>query len=219
MKLRDSWDLGLSPIPNIVEMLEMKGVKIYLINEVEDIDGSSFIASDNIPVLIINTRSKSLERIRFTIIHELAHLLLNLDEEIEKDKKLVEKMCHRFSSCFIIPDKKVIDMIGGQYRSYITINELIAIKEYFGISIRAIIHRMYQMQIITQSYYQRWMIFLSKTYGQKDEPGNYSGEEKVILFESMVSRAMSEEIISISKAASLLNTSINQIRKGIIGVR
>lgn len=218
LKLRETWELGLNPIPNIVEMLEMNGIKVYLIDEVDDIDGISFVASKNIPVVIVNTRNKSNERIRFTIIHELAHLLLSFNEEVKNENKIIEKLCHKFSSCFLIPSDRLIKMIGGSHRNYIAINELITIKEYFGISIRAIVHRLQEMNIITKSYYQRWMIYMSKTYGQKEEPGNYINEEKAKIFDRLVSRALSEEIISISKAASLLNTSVNNIRKGIVGV-
>lgn len=217
--LRDYWELGNSPIQNIVEMLEMNGVKVYLIDESDDIDGVSFLASSRIPVVIVNTRLKPIERIRFTIIHELAHLLLKFDDSVENEKKLIEKLCHRFSSTFLIPDNKVIEMIGGAHRSYIDIKELISIKEYYGISIRAIVYRLLQMEIISQSYYQRWMIYMSKTYGQKNEPGDYKLDEKAKLFEQLVIRALSEELISISKAASLLNTSVNNLRKGIGGVR
>ncbi len=44
-------------------------------------------------------------------------------------------------------------------------------------------------------------------------------EEKIELFERLVDRALSEDFISISKAAVLLNTSINNIRKGLTGAR
>jgi Zn-dependent peptidase ImmA (M78 family) len=110
-------------------------------------------------------------------------------------------------------------MIGGKHRSYIAINELITIKEYFGISIRAIVHRLEGLGVISQSYYQRWMIYMSKTYGQKNEPGTYIGEEKLSVFERLINRALAEGLISISKAASLTNTSVQEIRKGIIGVK
>ncbi len=112
-QLRKSWELGLNPIPNITQTLELKGVKIYLIDEVDEIDGISFIATNNIPVVVVNIRAKSTERIRFTIIHELAHLILKFDEKTRTDSKLIEKLCHRFSSSFLIPNGKLIEMIGG----------------------------------------------------------------------------------------------------------
>lgn len=216
IELRKVLDLGNNPISNIVEMLEQNGILVILINEVDEIDGFSFIADNHIPVVIINTRDRSIERIRFTVIHELAHLLLNIELVNTNDNKYEERLCHLFSSCFILPSAKLIEMIGGGHRRYINIKELINIKEYYGISIRAVIHRLQYLGIISQSYYQRWMIYLSKTYGQKSEPGNYKGNEELRLFEQLITRALSEDMISTSKAANLMNTSIAIIRKNIL---
>jgi len=215
-KLRGAWELGHGPISSIVEMLELKGVKVLLIDSEDEIDGLSFFASNENPVVVVNRKFKSIERIRFTIIHELAHLLLEFENHIKSDPKQIEKLCHFFSSCFLIPKEMLIKMIGGNKRSYIDIKELISIKEYYGISIRAIVHRLNELDIITQNYYQRWMIYMSKTYGQKDEPGTFKGEEKQKLFEQLVNRALAEELISLSKASTLLNISINELRKGTV---
>jgi len=219
MKLRKDWDLGSNPIPNIIEMLELRGIKVLVIDDVDEIDGLAVFTSKGVPIVLINTRDKSIERIRFTIIHELAHLLLNIDNSSLENLKEVEKFCHFFASCFLIPNVQLIKMIGGKTRAYININELISIKEYFGISVRAILHRMKELKIISDVYYQRWTIYLSKTYGAKNEPGNYKGEEKSRNFDQLINRALAEEIISLSKAASLWNISINELRKGLNGVR
>lgn len=216
-KLRREWDLGTDSIPSIIEMLELKGIKVLLIDDSDDFDGLAVYTSKGIPVVVVNGRNKPIERIRFTIIHELAHLLLELDGSMTL--KQVEEWCHFFSSCFLMPTEMLIKMIGGKKRSYIYINELIAIKEYFGVSIRATVHRLKGIEIISDSYYQRWVIYMSKTYGGKDEPGNYKGEEKSKLFDQLINRALAEEFISISKAAALWNISINELRKGFTGVR
>lgn len=217
-KLRELWELGTDPLHNLVEMLELRGVKVYLIDDNDSIDGFASISSSGISLVVVNLNGKSLERTRFTVIHELAHILLNFPEEVIADSKLVEKLCHCFSSCFILPRKMLMKMIGGKHRTYINIKELIAIKEYFGISIRAILHRLSEIGAITENYYKRWVIYLNKTYGAKNEPGAFKGEEKIKLFEQLVARALSEGIVSISKAAVLCNSDINQIRKGFISV-
>lgn len=217
--LRKEWNLGTDPIPNIIEMLELKGIKILLIDDVDDIDGLAVFTSTGIPVVVVNTRNKSIERIRFTIIHELAHLLLKLERHILENTKEVEKFCHFFSSCFLIPTEMLLKQIGSGKRSYIRIEELIAIKEYFGISIRAIVHRLKELEVITDNYYQRWVVYMSKTYGAKNEPGIYKGEERSRNFDQLVNRALAEELISLSKAAALWNVSINELRKGFAGVR
>jgi hypothetical protein len=59
---------------------------------------------------------------------------------------------------------------------------------------------------------------MNKEHGPKNEPGEYKGDEKVRLFEQLVARALSEGVITISKAATLCNTNINQLRKGFISV-
>jgi len=215
--LRASWDLGSDPIPNLVEMLELHGIKVCLQSVADEFDGLAVCSSEGVPIVAINTKNKPTERLRFTIIHELAHLLLQFSDEIEKDEKLVEKYCHRFATCFLIPTEHLLKLI-GENRTYIKIAELISIKEYYGISIRAIVYRLKDLGVISQSYYQRWMVYMNKEYGSKNEPGHYGGEEKPKMFNLLVNRALAEELISISKAAALWNVSINQVRKGFGGV-
>jgi Zn-dependent peptidase ImmA (M78 family)/DNA-binding XRE family transcriptional regulator len=217
-RLREVWELGTDPLPNLVEMLEFKGIKVLLIDDDDAIDGFATITSTGVPLVVVNINDKPIERVRFTIIHELAHILIKLSDGIKEDTKLIEVLCHCFASCFLVPREMLIKMIGGHSRNYIAINELISIKEYYGISLRAILHRLQELKVISDTYYKRWTIYLSKTHGAKKEPGNYKGEEKTKLFEQLVSRALSEGVISISKAASLCNISINQLRKGFISV-
>lgn len=219
IKLRKEWDLGTDPIPNIIEMLELRGIKVLLIDDIEEIDGLALFTASGIPVVVVNIRNKPIERIRFTIVHELAHLLLNFEKDVADLPKKVEVYCHFFSSCFLIPSEMLIKLIGSAKRNYIQINELISIKEYYGISLRAIVHRLKELETIVPSYYERWMVWLSKTYGAKNEPGGYKGEEKSRNFDQLVNMALAEELISLSKAAAIWNISINQLRNGFIGVR
>lgn len=217
-KLRAVWELGNNTIPNIVEVLELKGVKVFLVEEADEFDGLATFTSSGIPIVVVNTKDRSIERIRFTIVHELAHLLLQFNDLVKGDGKLIEVLCHRFSSSFLIPSSMLLKLIGGPKRSYIAINELISIKESNGISLRALVYALKELEVITESYYQRWVIYMSKQFGSKNEPGHYQGREKSRLFEQLVSRAISEELISISKAAALCNTSISEIRKKLDGV-
>lgn len=211
--LRLKWNLGDNPIPNLTEMLELRGIKILLITEVDELDGLSAMTDSGVPLLMVNIKDKPVERIRFTIIHELAHLLLNFSQNIAEN--LIEKLCHYFASCFLVPTNKLLSMIGSAKRTYIAIKELIAIKEYFGISLRAILHRLSELEVIIPVYYQKWNVYLSKTYGGKKEPGEYKLEERSSIFDLLINRALAEGVISLSKAAALSNQSINELRKGL----
>jgi len=212
-ELRNAWNLGNSPLLNIIELLELKGIKVLLIDSLDDFDGLAAFTSIGVPVVVVNIRNKSVERIRFTIIHELAHLLIRIDNEVLIDTKICEIYCHLFASCFLLPEEILIKLIGSEKRNYIYIDELISIKEFYGISIRAIVHRLKELEIITDNYYRRWMIYLSKTFGSQKEPGKYKGEEKPKNFNQLINRALAEELISLSKAATLWNVDISKLRK------
>jgi Zn-dependent peptidase ImmA (M78 family)/DNA-binding XRE family transcriptional regulator len=210
--LREVWQLGLQPISNLFEMIEFVGIRVFAIHHDDKIDGVSIDVEDGNPLVIVNVSEKPIERIRFTVIHELAHTLLNFSETIKGDLKLVEKLCHYFASCFLLPYKRLVEQIGGTKRTYIKIDELIRIKEYFGISLRALVYRLKQNGIITDNYHKRWSIWLNKTYGTTKEPGEFIGQEKTNRFMQLLDRALAEELITASKAASLSNLSIQEIR-------
>lgn len=212
MHLRKVWELGLQPISNLVEMIESVGIRVFPINHDDKIDGVSIEVENGNPIVIVNIADKPLERIRFTVIHELAHTLLKFADAIKNDEKLIEKLCHYFASCFLLPRQKLVELIGGKKRTYIKIDELIRIKEYYGISLRALVYRLKQIGIISENYHKRWSIWLNKTYGTKKEPGKFIGKEKSNRFLQLLDRALSEELITASKAASLSNLSIQDIK-------
>lgn len=215
--LRQAWELGQQPITNLVEMIESVGIKVYFIEHNDRIDGVSIDVENGNPLVIINTSDKPVERIRFTVIHELAHTLLKFSPLIEDDEKLIEKLCHYFASCFIIPRAKLLQAIGGKKRTYIKIEELIRIKEVYGISLRALVYRLQQIEVINPTYYKRWSIYLNKTYGNRDEPGKFIGVEKSHRFMQLLDRALAEELITISKAASLAQVSVEEIKNQRFG--
>ena len=129
-----------------------------------------------------------------------------------------EEWCHYFSSCFLLPIVMLQRMMGGSKRNYVYINELINVKEYFGISIHAIVYRLQSEEIITETYYKRCSVYMNKAYGHKSEPGEYKGEEKSKGFDQLIARGLSEGMISLSKAAALRKTDINQLRKDYVSI-
>src|SRR5690606_6933079 len=75
--LRKKWELGKGPIFNIVELLEDKNIKVVKLDVAEDFDGLQTFVNGNIPVVAYNARKANKpDRIRFTLLHELAHLFL-----------------------------------------------------------------------------------------------------------------------------------------------
>lgn len=67
-----------------------------------DVYGLSTWEDRRLPLLVLDTREgkTTVERLRFTAAHELAHLLLSFPEE---SKFSVEKRCDFFASFLLIP--------------------------------------------------------------------------------------------------------------------
>jgi Zn-dependent peptidase ImmA (M78 family)/DNA-binding XRE family transcriptional regulator len=210
-ELRRVWELGLNPIVNVVEMLEDKHIKVFEIEAPDSFDGLSAYVNE-IPVIVINKNFDVVRR-RFTALHELAHILLDFDKSIEE--KGLEKLCHAFAGAFLIPKKSFIEEFTVQ-RNHISLEELKHIKSYYGISMQATMARAKNLNIINDYVYKNFSIHFNMLGYRKNEPGEYTGTEKSLRFQQLLYRAAAEEVISLSKAASLNNQNLSQFRKTFV---
>lgn len=214
--LRDEWKLGMNPIPNVHVMLETHGVKVKTLAHEDGFDGFSAFASDgdiSVPVIAMSKRclegsEKDLPRFRFTAIHELAHLYLKLPDSLSHKEK--ENWCHWFAGAFLIP-REPFEARFGVNRVKIALNELIAIKREWGMSVAAIMKRASNLNLVTPGRYKTYCIVANKQGWSKDEPGKWIGDEKSSRFEPLVLRALAQELITPSKAAGLLGISLPEL--------
>ena len=209
-QLRKRWDLGLDGIVSVSELLEENGIKVVEIEEHPKFDGLSLIVYEHLPVIVLNT-SFSSERRRFTAFHELAHLLLKFSPSLSE--KECEALCNTFANEMLLPGD-VFKSLVGQRRSKITIPELLAIQRQFGISVDALMYKAKEMGIISERSYRQHCIDKNRDKELKEvvEQSHWE-EESASRFERLVYRALSDSLISFSKAASLLNSPIEEIKR------
>ncbi|SMC78214.1 Zn-dependent peptidase ImmA, M78 family [Desulfocicer vacuolatum DSM 3385] len=206
-EIREKWKLGQGPIPHLIELLENKGFKVFEVCDFEHFDGlSGFVSEIDLPVVAVYKNS-NLVRKRFTVAHELGHLLLNFSQA---EGQNVEKLCHSFAGALLLPEAVMRKEL-GQKRSKITLWELKKLKGVFGISIQAIMARARSLSIISATTYKSFCIYARKKGWHKDEPGEYRGREVANRFKQIVYHGTAEEIISFSKAAGFLNKSVSQL--------
>lgn len=210
-KLRNDWEIGFDPIHNIIQLLEDTEIKVIELFDVdESFDGLATFVNNKFPVIVVNGKF-SVERKRFTLLHELGHLLLNLPECSLKDE---ENRCNKFASEFLFPKKMVLREFGIR-RDKISLNELIEVQKKYGISIPAIIYRLVDAGIFSENrqveFYKK--INFNPSLKREVNQERFQTPEKSNRFEQLVYRALSQEIISVSKAASLLNQNINLLKE------
>lgn len=213
-KLRKAWNLGLAPLPNIYDMLEGKGVVINETGAPQSFDGLSAMA-DEIPVLVLAKHLDSnLARKRLTMIHELGHLLLETSLEVApKDK---EKFMSHFAGAFLMPGSVLLERLGKK-RKRVSVKEYLDLKMIFGISIAALVMRADQLGIVPKSYTKNfWMLRKKWGWDKNGEPGdkeyNQKDGEHSHRLSQMVHHALSEGMITSSKAAALLDCSVYKLQ-------
>jgi Zn-dependent peptidase ImmA (M78 family)/transcriptional regulator with XRE-family HTH domain len=209
VQMRQLWDLGLNPIHDMIDTLEAKGVMIITTSVETDkkFDGLAGRIG-NTPVVVIST-SQSGDRQRFTLAHELGHLVLrnrladNLDEE---------KMCDVFAGEFLLPKQSLMEHLGKQ-RSNLEPRELFMLKHEYGISMMAILYRAGQCRIISEATQRNMYMQFSKKGWRTQEPGTPYPAETTYLLKQLVYRALGEQYIGESKAAELLGMSVSSFHK------
>ncbi|MCP4567776.1 MAG: ImmA/IrrE family metallo-endopeptidase [FCB group bacterium] len=208
ISLRNSWQLGMGPISSLVEEIEEKGVKIVITSiEDEQFDGCSAFVNNNTPVVCI-AREWPGDRQRFTIAHELGHLMIGDYAQHLNG----ENIANRFAGAFLLPRDTVMKELGRHRHSFL-IRELIDLKLKYGVSIQCWIRRAFDVGIISKSFYTSIMIDFGKRGWRKKEPGELVNREKPKRMERKVYRALRENMVSEAKAAELLNISISTLRE------
>lgn len=208
--LREKWSLGTGPIFNIVELLEDKNIKVVKLNVDEDFDGLQTYVNGNIAVIAYNERKANKpDRIRFTLLHELAHLLLKFGDITDRQK---ETLCHQFAGAMLLSEEAIRAELGN-HRNKLSTLELGNIKKQYGISMQAIVMRAKVCGIINDHYTKQFFFLIKQLNWKVDEPVEYQGIEESNRFEQLLFRALIEDQISMSKAASLSNMSLAAFKK------
>lgn len=211
-EIRQILDLGNDGISNVIEVLEDNGIKVIELEENEGLDGLSGFANEEIPLIVINGNF-STERKRFTALHELAHLLLDISAHITP--KEIESLCNAFASEMLLPAVVLKSKLGNN-RHDISLSELTDIQRQFGISIDDIMASLQGLGVISDN---RYIVFQKK----KNTIAGFRALveksrvelEKSGRFVRMVYRALADEIITTSKAAVLLNTTVDNIKNNL----
>ncbi len=209
-RVRESWKVGQDPIPIVVEILEDNNIKVVEVNEPIDFDGLSTLIDNRVPVIVVNNNFP-VERKRFTLLHELGHLLLEIPDYFSEEEK--EKMCHRFAGAFLFPQKQFFNELGSK-RDRFLLEELSSIQKEWGISISAIMQRAKDLGIIQPARLKQFYIRCNKDQNLKKEvnESRYNVLEESLRFSQLLYKGIAQELLSISKASSLSNKSVDEIK-------
>lgn len=207
-QLRKSWNLGVDPIPVLTDMLEERGIKVFQSQAINDRFDGMAATVDGIPVIVVG-RGWPGDRQRFTLAHELGHLVLkgrlvaNVDEEAA---------ANRFAGAFLAPADEVRKEL-GEKRSWLEPGELEVLKKTYGLSMQGWMHRAKDLRILPDANYVEMRKFFSVRGWHRNEPGEPYPAERPQLFDQLVYRALAQDLISEAKAAELFRMPLVEFQK------
>jgi Zn-dependent peptidase ImmA (M78 family) len=196
----------VNPIPDLISTFEEHDIRVFRtsIPHDEHFDGLAALVQGN-PVIVLGKDWPG-DRQRFTLAHELGHLVLEgrLAEGLD-----MELAANRFAGAFIVPEQAVRRALGNK-RRWLEPRELWLLKQEYGLSMAGWLHRAQDVGVITDQVYKRLRQgFKERGWLEKEPFGRYPGEEPRV-FEQLIYRALAEGLIGESKAAELMGKPLMQ---------
>jgi Zn-dependent peptidase ImmA (M78 family) len=205
--IRAEWLLGEKPIPNMIHLLESRGVLVFsLAQDCHELDAFSFWSGAR-PIVLLNTM-KSAERSRIDAAHELFHLVAHKEETGKSE----EEDADAFAGAFLMPKNDLRQRIPR----VLGLNQLIEEKARLGVSLAALVYRLHKCYLCTEWQYRTLFIELSKRGYRTAEPNSIPREGSALL--SKVFEALRTQGITPRRIASELGLSLGQLQELLLGL-
>jgi transcriptional regulator with XRE-family HTH domain len=203
--LRDRWKLGVDSIGDLTAVLEDHLVHVLEMEGPEKFDGISALVRDPAGKLraaaVVSRVGCPGDRQRLNLAHELGHLVMKPAAQVDE-----EKAAFRFAGAFLAP-RACIEREIGTKRTTLRLGELLILKRRFGMSVQALLRRLFDLETITDSYYRWWCIYINKMHWRTQEPEPLPSE-KPSWFRQTVLRCLAEGFVSVAEAEKLLGEKI-----------
>lgn len=183
--VRAAWSLPDGPIQNLTNFIERSGVIIIETDfGTRNISGTSMRLA-NLPPLIFLNSALPPDRYRFTLAHELGHLVLH-----DVPRETMEDEADEFASELLM-QKTEFRVSVSQMGARPTIRHLISLKPYWKVAISAMVMRMGQLGIISEESKRSFFIQMSNLKMRMDEPQPFP-KERPALYPKIVKSAIGD---------------------------
>lgn len=212
-EIRHAWRLPRGPLANLTKAIEDAGIIVVAIDFGADkVDGLSVWERlrGSPPIMFINTRSPA-DRIRFTMAHELGHIVMHHHQAIPPDTS--EDEANEFASELLMPRAD----IGAQLHE-LSIERLAQLKLHWRVSMASLLVRAKNLERLSERRSTMlWKKFSALGYRTR-EPVEISREEPELVKELV--RVHIEDLdYTADDLASSLDLFSDELRECYLGER
>ncbi|MFD4429727.1 ImmA/IrrE family metallo-endopeptidase [Nocardia sp. NPDC058497] len=202
--LRGYWGLGTKPLPNLVQLSESRGIRVYTLPSVADTVDAYSIWHANTPYVFL-ARRKSPERIRFDLAHEIGHLVLHDNEP--SHTAAAEKEADAFASEFLIPSASMTEYLSPTP----SVDDILAVREQFKVSAMALAFAAHKAGRISDWTYRQTCVELSTRGFRSSEPGGMPNYEMSRVFPQVLNRSSTKRVVTARVIADDLSLPLGDV--------
>ncbi len=152
--VRGHFELPPGPIYSMTEVIERAGgIIIECGFETNHIDGFSRWKRPHLPPLFFVNKDLLPDRWRWTVAHELGHVVLHTNQPASED---MESEANRFAEELLTPSRLIKSQLLNP-----TLSKLAGLKVHWKVSVQALINRAYHLEVISPR--QRTYLFTQWT--------------------------------------------------------
>ena len=165
--------LNIHTNENLITSLERQGIVVLEKTLLNKTDACSVWIND-VPYIVLGSQQKSLVRRNFDLAHELGHLILHANRDINTlDKKAfdqLEAQANHFASCFLLPCVPFLKDLNRIKNDISNPNAYIELKKKWKVSIAAMGYRAFKESFMSYQQYRYFNILLNKKEYKIIEP-------------------------------------------------
>ncbi|MFW5862834.1 MAG: helix-turn-helix domain-containing protein [Spirochaetota bacterium] len=227
---------GDEPIADITEVINDAGIKLHYNNlSIDNFFGLSIGREEGGPAISVNVAENiSIERQIFTAAHEMGHLILHKESfngELLEDDESEEREANIFASYFLMPEKAFKEEV-ARNRGLHWVDMVLTVKRFFKVSYRTVLMRLIDDGMADRNIYMNFAITMKSMYdislkghfepdaltsyneasAMQEPEGNRKTEMKSNRLFTLVRKAVERELITLSRAAEILELSLEDMR-------
>jgi Zn-dependent peptidase ImmA (M78 family)/DNA-binding XRE family transcriptional regulator len=165
------------------------------------------VRSNSLPIICVAKQGIPGDRQRFTVCHELGHLILHGDQPPPATSEVatrMERQANRFAAAFLTPAEAIVESL-DEFGGRVTLQTLAKVKAVWGVAIKSLVGRYRSLGLIDEDQARSLYKQLSARRWTKVEPVEVATEQAQWYAGSMIRRSGCASMMS---AASRLAESI-----------
>lgn len=166
VQLRAEWQLGLDPLPNLIQLAESKGIRVLsLPHATANVDAFS-LWENSFPYVFLST-VKTAERSRFDLAHEIGHLVMHGGlSQSDGDERNAEREADQFASAFLMPPASLRAVLPHEP----SVETIMQTKSHFKVSAMALTYSAHKAGLLTDWSYRQACTELTSRGFRTGEP-------------------------------------------------